>query len=84
MIHLTHWDLDKMAAIFHTTFSNAFFLNEYAWISIKILLKFVPEGPINNIQALVQIMSWRWPGDKPLSGPMMVKFAYMRHSALVG
>ena len=25
------------------------FLNEYVWISIKISLKFVPEGPINNI-----------------------------------
>ena len=29
-------------------------------------------GPINNIPALVQIMAWRRPGDKPLSEPMMV------------
>ena len=29
------------------------FLNENVWISIKILLKFVPEGPINNIPAFV-------------------------------
>ena len=28
------------------------FLNENVWISIKILLKFVPNGPINNIPAL--------------------------------
>ena len=35
-------------------------------------LKFVPKGPINNIPALVQIMAWRLPGDKPLSEPMMV------------
>ena len=42
------------------------------WILIKILLKFVPEGPINNISALVQIMAWRQPGDKPLSEPMMI------------
>ena len=48
------------------------FLNENVWISIKISLKFVPEGPINNILALVQIMAWRRPGDKPLSEPMMV------------
>ena len=48
------------------------FLNENVWISIKISLKFVPEGPINNIPALVQIMAWRRPGDKPLSGAMMV------------
>ena len=29
------------------------FLNENARISIKISLKFVPKGPINNIAALV-------------------------------
>ena len=48
------------------------FLNGNLWIWIKIPLKFVPEGPINNIAALVQIMAWRRPGDKPLSEPMMV------------
>ena len=35
-------------------------------------LKFVPKGPINNFPALVQLMGWRRPGDKPLSEPMMV------------
>ena len=49
------------------------FLNENIWIPIKISLKFVPQGPINNIPALVQIMAWRRPGDKPLSGPMVVR-----------
>ena len=48
------------------------FLNENVWIPIKTSLKFVPQGPINNIPALVQIMAWRRPGDKPLSGPMTV------------
>ena len=48
------------------------FLNENARIFIKISLKFVPKGPINNIPALVQIMAWRRSGDKPLSEPMMV------------
>ena len=48
------------------------FLNENAWMSIEISLKFVPKGPINNSPALVQIMAWRRPGDKPLSVPMMV------------
>ena len=43
------------------------FLNENVWILLKILLKFVPKGPINNIPSLVQIMAWRRPGDKPLS-----------------
>ena len=49
------------------------FLNENVWIPIKISLKFVPQGPINNIPALVQIMAWRRPGDKPSFGPMMVR-----------
>ena len=49
------------------------FLNENVWIPIKISLKFVPQGPINIIPALVLIMAWRRPGDKPLSGPMMVR-----------
>ena len=48
------------------------FLNENVIISIQISLKFVPKGPINNIPALVQIMAWRWPGDKPLSEAMIV------------
>ena len=48
------------------------FLNENVRISIKISLKFVPKVTINNIPALVQIMAWRRPGDKPLSKAMMV------------
>ena len=48
------------------------FLNQDVWIPIKISLKFVPKGPINNIPALVQIMASRRPGDKPLSEIMMV------------
>ena len=51
---------------------NCIFLNENVWIPIKISLKFVPKDQMNNIPALVQIMAWRRPGDKPLSAPMMV------------
>ena len=51
----------------------------------QISRKFVPTGQINNIPALVQIMAWRRPGDKPLSKPMNhdVQFTdvYMCHSA---
>ena len=46
-------------------------LKENISISISISLKFVPKGPINNLPALVQIMAWHRPGDKPLSEPMM-------------
>ena len=49
------------------------FLNKNVEISIKISLKFVPKGRINNISALVQVMAWRRPGDKPLSEPMVVR-----------
>ena len=48
------------------------FLNENAWISLNISLKFVLKVRINNIPALVQMMAWSRPGDKPLSEPMMV------------
>ena len=48
------------------------FLNEKVRISIKISSKLVPKGPINNNPALVQIMAWRWSGDRPLSEPMIV------------
>ena len=41
-------------------------------MSIKISLKFLSNGPIDYITALVQIMAWRRPGDKPLSEPMMI------------
>ena len=47
------------------------FFNENAPILIKISLKFVPRVPNNNIQALVQIMAWCWPGNKPLFEPVM-------------
>ena len=53
------------------TFKHIFF-NENIRISIKISLKFVPKGLINNIPALVLMMAWRRPGDKPLSEAMLV------------
>ena len=42
------------------------FLDENVWISINISLSLYP-----NIPAWVKIMTWRRPGDKPLSVPMM-------------
>ena len=69
---LTHWGRDKMAAIFPDDIFKCIFLNETVWISIKIPVKFIPKGPINNMPALFQIMAWRRPGDKPLSETMMV------------
>ena len=48
------------------------FLTENVCISIKISLKFAPKVPINHIPALVLIMAWRRPGDKPSFEPMML------------
>ena len=48
------------------------FLNDNLLLSIRISLKFIPKGPINNIPALVQIMTWCRPGHKPLSEPIMI------------
>ena len=49
------------------------FLNENVWISINISFKFVPQSPLHNISALIEILAWRRPGDKLLSGPIMVR-----------
>ena len=51
---------------------NCILFNENVSISIKISLKFVPKGPIDNMPTLVQIMSWCQPGNKLLSELMMV------------
>ena len=50
-------------------------------ILIKISQKCVPNGPINNNLALVQIMAWHRIGDKPLFESMLTWFtgAYMRN-----
>ena len=67
-----------MDVILQTTFSSA----ENVWIPIKMSLKFVPKGPINNIPALVGTMAWCRSGDKPLSEPMEVSLStHTRHSA---
>ena len=51
---------------------NYIFFSEKVWISITISLNFVPNGPTNSMPALVQIMTWRLSGDRPLSEPMLV------------
>ena len=62
---------NALASVLNLTL-KCIFLNENVVISIKISLKFIPKGPINNIPPLVQIMAWHRPGDKPLSEPMII------------
>ena len=73
--------MHKMAAFLQKIFADAFFMNEKFCVLIKISLKIVPNGPIDNNPALVQIMAWRRAGDKPLSEPMPTQLTdvYMRH-----
>ena len=58
---LTDW-LEKLTYFTYDTF-KCIFLNINARMSITILPKFVPKGPINNIPALVQLMAWCPPGQ---------------------
>ena len=46
------------------------FANDNVWILIKISLMFAPKS---SVPALVQIMAWFLPGDKPLSEPAMIR-----------
>ena len=56
-----------MAAILADDIFKCIFLNENVWISIKISLKLVFKGSINNIPALVQMLGQRqaiiWTND---------------------
>ena len=78
---LTHLPLDKMATISQAAVSNAFSWMKIVFISIRISLKFVPKGQIDNKAGLVQVMAWRQTGNKPLPEPMLTQFtnAYMWH-----
>ena len=60
-----------MAAILADNIFKHIFLNKNITISIKISLKFVPKGLIDNASALIQVMAWRRTGDKPLPEAMM-------------
>ena len=55
-------------------------MKEKCCILIPILLKFVPKGPIDNKSELVQVMTWRRTGEKPLPEAILTQFtdAYMR------
>ena len=66
LLLLTDLTLDKMAAILADDNFKCIALNENDRIRIKISLKFVPEGSIDDKPALVQVMAWRRTGAKPL------------------
>ena len=57
-------------------------LNQNVRIAIKMSLKFVPKGSINNTPGVVQIMTWHRPGNMPLSEPMLVSL--LTHICVTG
>ena len=57
---LVHWGRDKMAAIFQTIFFKIDFLEwKVSYFDPHSTEVFFYNDPINNMQALVQIMAWR-------------------------
>ena len=70
-----------MAAILADNIFKWIFLNENDRILTPISLKFVPSSQIDNKPALVQVMAWRWTGNKPFSEAMVTQFTdtYMWH-----
>ena len=51
--------------------------------STKILLNLIPRDPIDSKSALVQIVTWRRSGVKPIPEPLLSNFwdAIWRHKA---
>ena len=58
----SHWGWDKMAATLQTIFSMVYSFMKMFESRLNLL--------IDNKPALVQVMTWRQTGDKPLSGPV--------------
>ena len=86
-----HWSVNTLKPrqnghFFADNIFKCIFFTKNIWILIKISLKFVSKGPIDNIPAFVQIMAWCRRGDKPLCEPIMswVADAYMLDLASVG
>ena len=86
---ITEWDINTLRYKQHyrhfiDDIFKCILFNENVWIPVKISLKFVPKGPINNIPVSVQVMAWRWPGDKPLPESMVVRLSSRGLNELMG
>ena len=53
-----------MAASLEMAFSNDIILKQSLY---SHALQYIPGDPIDNESALVQVMTWYWTGDKPLT-----------------
>ena len=70
-----------MAAFLADDIFKCILLNEISSILIRISLKFVSTGPIDDKATFVQEMAWRRTGDKPLPELTLLQFAdaFMQH-----
>ena len=68
---VVHWGRDKIFAI-SQTFSNAFSWMKRYEFRVKFHWSLFLRFELTIIHALIQIMGWRRPGDKPLFEPMIV------------
>ena len=51
-------------------FAEGIFWLIFLNVLIQIMLRFVTKGPIHNKSSLLQVMAWRWTGNKALPEPM--------------
>ena len=73
-VALTHWDRDKMAAVWQqTTFSNVFSWMKMYEFQLKFHWNLFLRVQLTIFPALFQIMDWRRPGGNLLSEPIMVR-----------
>ena len=68
---LTHLPLHKLDALLADGIFTSIFLNEKDSVPMQISLEFICKSPIDNTPTLVQVMAWRWRGDKSLPEPML-------------
>ena len=80
-IVLTYLGREKLDAISQRAFSRVLIVNQNAWISIRISLKFVPKASIKNIAAFVQIMVRRPPADTQWVIFLHIIPSHYRHNA---
>ena len=71
-VRLPHWPRQNGPHFADYIFRSTF-LNENICSSLKISMRFVSKALNNNIAALVHIMAWLRPGDKPLCESLMVR-----------
>ena len=71
---LPDWDMNNMAYLLQMAFSFAFSSKKTFYALIKILLKFVAEGPIDNKSSIIQVMGSCQTGNKPLLNQWWLSF----------